>query len=107
VFLNVNVEDWLKVTEAAVLHNTEYSDEGIENEMVHLACLIVLRDQNAKQRVKYIAEKFDNLDLAHESKFRENGGEKFFVTELLPVEQAKEDRILSELGRAKRRSDGG
>jgi hypothetical protein len=106
VFLNIDIEDWLKVAETAILHNTEYGDESIENEMVHFARLIVLRDQNAKERVEYITEEFDNLDLAYESKFRENGGEKFSVNKLLPVQQAKKDRILSELGRAEGRSDG-
>src|ERR1700733_11707065 len=106
MLFDIDIKNRLKIAETAILDNTEYGNESIEDQMIHFARLIILRDQDAEERVEYITKEFYNLNFAYKGEFREDGGKKFSVNKLLPTQQAKKDRILGEFGRTEGGSDG-
>jgi hypothetical protein len=74
MFLDINVQNGLEVAESPILNDAENSDQGIENKKVHLAGLVVLRNQDTEQSLKYIPQELDDLSFTNESEAGKQGG---------------------------------
>src|SRR5258706_5688735 len=106
VLVDVHIQNRLEIVEPSILNDTEHSDECVEDQVVHIPFFINMSDKDRKQRVENIPKEFDNFDLTNERELGEDSAQFLLVRKLLPMEQTEQLRILRDLGRTEKRTNG-